>query len=65
MRNQQFIDVSIKEYAHLYDENNKPKILSGKYALSKAKLPCNTFSYNHTPDSCLNNVEEAKLAITP
>jgi hypothetical protein len=55
----------IKEYAHLYDVNHRPKILPGKYALSAPELIGNELYYNHTPNNCLGIVEEAKLPSTP
>jgi hypothetical protein len=58
-------DAIIKEYAYLYDENHKPKILPEKYALSSAELMDNELYYNHTPYHCLCIVEEAKLPMTP
>ena len=70
MNNHQHTDVrknsivSIKESAHLYDESNEPKVLPGKYALSKAELFFDALTYNHTPASYLTVVEEANLPIT-
>lgn len=55
------VGVSIREYAHLYDVNNKPKILPGKYAVSPAELVDDALYYNHTPKKCLHIVQEAKL----
>jgi hypothetical protein len=55
----------IKQYAHLYDVNNNPKILPEKYALSKAELTGFDLYYNHTPDSCVCIVEEARLPMSP
>ncbi len=55
------LNVSIKECAHLYDVNNKPKILPGKYAVSPAELVDDNLYYNHTPKKCLHIVQEAKL----
>jgi hypothetical protein len=52
----------IKQCAHLYDEENNPKIIPEKYAVKSAELENNVF-YNHTPDCCLNIVEEAKLIV--
>lgn len=54
-----------KQYAHLYDVNNNPKVLPEKYAVSKAELFDFELYYNHTPDSCVCIVEEARLPMTP
>lgn len=55
----------LKQYAHLYDVNNNPKILPEKYAVSKAELNDIDLYYNHTPERCVSVVEKARLPITP
>jgi hypothetical protein len=55
----------IKQNAHLYDVNNIPKVLPEKYAVSKAELTSCELYYNHTPNSCICIVDEARLPITP
>lgn len=60
-----YIRNQIKQYAHLYDVDNNPKVLPEKYAVSKAELREVELYYNHTPNSCVGIVEEARLPITP
>lgn len=52
------------EPAHLYDENNNPKILPETYAVSPAELIDEELMYNLTPDCCLLVVEKATLPIS-
>ena len=55
-------DGNVKEYPHLYDVHNQPKILPEKYAVCQATLFDTELYYNHTPKHCLSIVAEARLA---